>query len=110
MTWSSLGTVTLTYDWQLLELPAVGTEMFRISQSWRVKPCRKALISQVYAIPYEFFGTRYFYPSQEIKDIELPIPKAFLEKGINTRYLALKMSLWAESIDCSWEVTVDEFI
>lgn len=110
MTWVELGTVNLNYQWQLLNSPSVGSETFRITHLFTNNEYvySKALISQVYGNPYEFYGTRSLYPSNNLKLLTLPIPNDFKEQGVIVRYLALKL-YWRYYISTTWQIKVEEF-
>lgn len=110
MTWANLGSITLTSNWQLLDQASVGGELFRLSQTWNVDPPARAIIVQVYGTePYQFYGSKRFYPSRDQKIIELKVPESFLAAGINTRYLALKY-VSRRLFTFQWEISVEEFL
>ena len=115
MRWSTLGTVTLGYEWRLLDAVAIGTQTFRITQSWTKKPARGyGLISQLYVLPegsVEYFGTKRLYPSTETRIVDLLIPHDYYDAGIVLRYIAVRFTsnTLAQVPDLNWKVTVDEF-
>lgn len=111
MTWVELGTVNLTYEWQLLNSPAVGTETFRVSHLYNEGDYihGKVLITQVYSNPYEFYSVRTVYPSRDLKILTLPIPDDFKRQGVIVRYLALKLSRRYYRYSIGWRVKVEEF-
>jgi|GEM_PF-6737046 len=107
MAWSELGSVKLSYKWQLLSIQTIG-ETVRLRQTWVNRARGKAFIAQVYGDPHEFYGIRAFYPTTDLKILELPIPKDFLGSPIS-RYLALKLYSRTKVVDFDWQVSVDIF-
>ena len=108
MTWTALGSLTLTKDWQLINTASIGATIFRINQSWDVYPKGVVgCITQVYFDTNHYQGIR-FYPNEIPKIINLLIPEDFLKEGINTRYLALKF-IQRRTFTFRWNIQVDEF-
>ena len=113
MGWSSLGTITLSSDWQLLNQPVVGGESFRFRQFWSTvtKPSGKVLVGQFYnQQPPEIYGIRAFYATTDYKIIELPVPADFKAAGMITRYFGLKLIGRYASFSPGWQISVDQFI
>lgn len=112
MAWHPLGTINLSNEWQLLNQPVVGGESFRIRQLWftPTKPYGKVLIAQFYNQPQEIYGIRVFYPTTDLKIIEMAVPKDFQDAGIITRYLGLKLVIRHTSLSSEWQVSVDQFV
>lgn len=112
MAWHPLGTINLTYEWQLLNQAVVGGESFRLRQLWftPTKPYGKVLIAQFYNQPQEIYAIRVFYPTTDLKIIEMAVPKDFQDAGIITRHLGLKLVTRYSHFGSGWQVSVDQFI
>ena len=112
MAWHPLGTINLTYEWQLFNAPVVGGESFRIRQSWGTptKPYGKCLIAQFYNQPQEIYGIRVFYATTDLKIIELAVPLDFQFSGMTTRFIGLKLVTYRSSFGSGWQVSVDQFV
>lgn len=113
MGWISLGIRQPTLDWQLYDNPVVGTEMFKISNTWSIPPFYKlrAYLGQFF-VANEVIVFGLIYP---IKDnqrvIELKIPDDFQLKGLTTRHIGIKLG-YVNKLGLypyDWEVQLWEF-
>ncbi|MEH2283343.1 MAG: hypothetical protein V7K90_18760 [Nostoc sp.] len=112
MEWIKINNIILSDSWQLLSPSVAQGDLFRITESWDIYPQgTKALIAQslTSSSPFQFFGTRRFYPSDNLKIINLAIPADFIAAGINSRYLLMKFYS-RRHFTFNWNVTVESFI
>lgn len=111
MEWIEVNNIILSDTWQFLNPSAVEGSLFRITQFWDIYPQgAKALIAQsLTSIPFQFFGTRAFYPSDNLKIINLPIPTDFISAGITSRYLIMKFYS-RRHFTFNWNITVESFV
>jgi hypothetical protein len=112
MSWTELGYVIPRYEWQTLNLPVVGSETFRIRQSYSDRPIGYGLIGQAFSnSPLDdFVGVRKIYPVQsESRILTLSIPEDFKLQGLTTRYIVVKMHRYTRVFNFSWRVYVDVF-
>lgn len=115
MNWSNLGTITPTLQWQLYDVPIVGTESFRIRSVWTIPPFyrMKAYLGQFFATTEDVTGIRRIYPIKDkSQTIELPIPEDFKRNGQLTRYIGIKLAPRSKLglYRYDWQVSVDEFV
>ncbi len=110
MAWENLGTITLGYDWKALNSAVVGSETFRLTQSFNLRPIGKAYIAQAFAVGNDFYGIRSIYPYKGTSRIvTLPIPEDFKNQGLTVRYLMLKMSNRTRVFDFDWKMIIEGF-
>lgn len=94
MQWSSLGVVKPTLQWQLYNVPVVGTETFRVTQALNVRSFygMKAYVGQFFGSIDQVLVSKTIYPRVDIKEfIELKIPQEFKDAGNITRYIGIKL-------------------
>ncbi|MEH2243967.1 hypothetical protein [Nostoc sp.] len=111
MNWVKVDNIVLTENWQLLTSLPVDGSLFRITQDWDIYPQgAKALISQSLAeTQFEFYGTQSFYPSDNIKILNMKIPSEFVNAGITTRHLVLKFHS-QRKFTFNWNITIEKFV
>lgn len=110
MVWENVGTVSLGYDWKSFSSAVVGSETFRLTQNFNLKPIGKAYIAQAFATGNDFYGFRSIYPYKETtKIITLPIPEDFKKQGLTVRHLMVKMSNKTRVFDFEWKITIEAF-
>ena len=93
MNWNSLGIIKPTFEWQLYDLAIVGSEIFRVTNTWTIPPFYRlrAYLGQFFATNEVIISSR-IYPFKNIhRIIELKIPDDFKQDGIITRYVGVKL-------------------
>lgn len=111
MEWVKVDSKNLTDSWQLFTPSLVQGKLFRITQSWDIYPQgAKALIAQslTNSSPFEFFGIKTFYPSDNIIIKNMLVPTDFLNAEINSRYLLIKFYS-RRQFTFNWNITVESF-
>jgi hypothetical protein len=113
--WHNLGVLTPTLQWQLYNIPVIGTESFMVRSSWTIPPFYKmrAYLGQFFATTTEVVGTKRIYPIKDAdQGIELLIPDDFKNNGQITRYIGIQLvhpyRVGMRSYD--WQVSLDEFM
>lgn len=109
MAWMTLGTVTLTFEWQFLGLEqSIFRETFRITHyNWALTR-GGCLIAQVFDdLFYDFYGVHKLFPSKERRIITLDIPKDLLSQSEPKRYIGLKLSPRARVYAYDWKVQIE---
>lgn len=114
MGWSSIGILSPTINWQTYNVATIGSETFRITNHWNIKPYYKlsAYLGQFFVVNTEVVRPVKIYPIKDTKQIiDLPIPYGYKEDGIIVRYIGIKLSyprLGIHSHD--WQVEIDEYL
>lgn len=115
MSWHNLGIITPTLQWQLYNVPVIGTESFMVRSSWTIPPFYKmrAYLGQFFATTTEVIGTKRIYPIKDAdQGIELIIPDDFKNNGQITRYIGIQLAhpyrVGMRAYD--WQVSLDEFM
>lgn len=106
MSWLSLGTVTLNYDWQTLAVPKLGFRTFRIIQENRQFPSTKAVIAQSFGDKLQIYYPKGFYFSKVPKVYRFFTPDEFIEEN-SARFIAIKLSTYSRVTNFNWRVTVE---
>lgn len=116
MSWTSLGSKVLTPEWQLFDVPVIGTELFRIKNTWTVKPVyrMRAYLGQFFGTTDEVLvSTKRIYPYKDLHEtVELPIPQDLKESGIITRYIGIKLYIPSRVgvTQYDWSLELEEYI
>jgi hypothetical protein len=108
VSWEPLGVVTVGDEWQSFPVEAIGSETFRISQSWNIYPYNPCLISQYFALP-EPGGratTRRLYPNLEPRIITLMIPPDLKALDLVLRTLQTKLIL-PQYAGLEWQIQIE---
>lgn len=109
MTWIELGTLSPEYQWQQFNIPAVGGELFRITQSWNGEypGFGPAWFSSVY-VDSGITGFRKFYSNDEPLLMQMPIPDELEAAGLLVRYIQLKIGIRTRLYEnADWQVTLE---
>lgn len=111
MSWNSLGTVTITTDWQILEQSTLAstfriTYLGNIDQIWSYGRIRQ------YYSTNEVSPSIRIYPKSQSLILEIPIPQELINSGVAVRYLGVcKFPVYRNTIpDSDWQVLVEELI
>ena len=109
MPWASLGTVTLSYDWQLFNTPDLGGEAFRLIHTYSGSNPARGVLCSVFSS-----GDRYDYrrvfPQLDPQVIKMEIPAELIAAGLTTRYFQIKQSLYARQYSTTnWRVELQTF-
>lgn len=91
MGWVSLGSLTLSYDWQSFPTEAIASETFRVIQNSRDIAMGFAIVSQYFPNGGRAIG-RKVYPGNEPYIFDLVIPHQLQISGYVTRTIQAKMS------------------
>lgn len=115
MSWTSLGSKVLTPEWQLFNIPVVGTELFRVKNTWTIKPVyrMRAYLGQFFGTTDEVLvSTKRIYPYKDLhENVELLIPEDLKEAGIITRYIGIRLYIPSRVgiAEYDWQVELEEY-
>lgn len=115
MSWTSLGSKVLTPEWQLFDIPVIGTELFRIKNTWTIKPPyrMRAYLGQFFGTTDEVLvSTKRIYPYKDLREtVELLIPQDLKESGIITRYIGIKLYIPSRVTiaEYDWTLELEEY-
>ncbi len=117
MGWSNIGVITPNINWQLYPITTVGSESFRITSHWNIKPYYKlsAYLGQFFVVGSTvevLTKPGKIYPIKDTKQvIELIIPKDYKDDGIITRDIGIKLSYPRLGVYThDWQVEIDEYL
>lgn len=86
MPWLSLGSISLTEQWQTFPQPSLGYEIFRLTHDTIVDPyVNSAFLSMYFPAPGDggrLSPWRRIYPSEQATLIELKVPQDLRNKGV----------------------------
>ena len=110
MAWNSLGTLTLSRDWQLFPVQSIGCETFRVSQPGVQTVDGYFLVQPYYVLSQAIGGSRRFYPTSDQKIMVYPYPPEFEARDLTVRMFGAKLAgrarIFAGQV---WQVTLEEF-
>lgn len=115
MSWTSLGSKVLTPEWQLFDIPVIGTELFRVKNTWTIKPVyrMRAYLGQFFGTTNEVFvSTKRIYPYKDLfENVELVIPQDLKESGVITRYIGIKLYIPSRVgvAEYDWTLELEEY-
>ncbi|MEH1824457.1 MAG: hypothetical protein V7L22_03660 [Nostoc sp.] len=111
MNWVEVNNIVLSNSWQLLTQSLVEGNLFRVSQTWDIYPQgAKALIAQSLTNEhFEFYKVKSFYPSDDVKILDLTIPTDLISAGFTSRYLVMKFYS-RRQFTFNWNITVEKLI
>lgn len=95
MQWNSLGVMQPKLQWQLYNVPVIGTETFRITHATNVQSLygMKAYLGQFFGSIEQALISKTIYPRTDIKEIALlNIPTELKDAGNITRYIGIKLA------------------
>lgn len=110
MSWNSLGVVTVGDEWQSFPVDVIGSETFRVVQSWNMEPYKHCLLSQYFALPVPGgrATTRRLYANLEPSIITLSIPPDLKALDYTVRTLQIKLKL-PQYAGLLWQVEIQAF-
>jgi hypothetical protein len=94
MPWASLGSISLSWNWQTLSTPDVGGEVYRVIQRFRndlIYPSGYFLFSWIYPDGGRHGIRRIWADNTQPIVLIFSIPQALKSKGFETRYPMLKL-------------------
>jgi len=112
--WSSLGTVTPSFDWRFYPQPCIGTAAVRITQTYT--PGEVTWLNRLYL--GEFYGTpggdfrflRRIYSGTTPELFELRVPETLEAAGYILRFLAIRHNWNGVSEAANWNVLIEEWL
>jgi len=115
MAWSSLGTISPNFAWQLFSVPVTGIETFRITNSWSFPPFYglRAYLGQFFGTSDLVLTSTRIYPVNDTHQlIELNIPEDFKQAGIVTRHIGIKLGHVKKIglYQYDWQVEISQFL
>ncbi len=114
MGWSSLGTVTPSFDWRFYPQPCIGTAAIRITQTYtagEVTWRNRLYLAEFYGTPdgeTRFLRTIRAGTTPEVH--ELRVPEALEAAGYILRHFAIRHNWNGVSEVANWRVTLSEFL
>ncbi len=111
MGWSSLGTIDVSHQWQIVDTPVIGDALIRVSQTYTEYShlVNKLLIADVYPNLGRHFHTAIFRKSDE-RVYQFAIPPEFADQGFWVRYLEVKHSAFGVLENTNWRVSFDIWV
>lgn len=103
MPWTSLGTVTVSNEWQNFPDDLVGAETVRVLQSYNTPPWGHLTLAQYFPVPGGRGGFRRVIPDVLPTILDLEIPRELREQGQVVRTAQIRHSL-PEYANLIWTV------
>jgi len=111
MPWQTLGTFAPTPEWQLFDVPVVGSGLFRAQQSYS-SPLGDAwlILSSWYPNGGRSGFTR-LYPTSEDTLMEMRTPIDFELAGYSVRFIAVRTNRYADVFTAAnWTLTLQHWV
>jgi hypothetical protein len=112
--WSSLGTVTPSFDWRFYPLPCIGTAAVRITQAYTLGEVtwrNRLFLGEFYGTPDgEFRFLRSLRPGTTPELFELRIPETLEVAGYTLRHFAIRHNWNGVSDVANWTVHIEEWL
>ncbi len=108
MPWIQVGTLLLTYEWQLFDQPLIDNVLIRLNSQISGPIFGTGLFAQVFP-DGEFYSVRKFYPVQNPSMFVLKVPEELRNAGILSRNFAARLSR-RSYITQTWQLLVEEFV
>lgn len=112
MAWSSLGTLTPSFNWQSFEVPVTGDIALRVTQEYQTSEL--TFINRLYLSEQFATGERRFlfslYPTKEVRIYSLQLPSSFVTAGLTVRHLSLKHNRYGVVAEANWSVTLETWM
>lgn len=107
MNFISVGTITLnSYDWRTFQGSVVGSNVFRITQSWLFKPY--GFVTLGFQNYHGVLPGRRIYPSNESLIITIPSLQEVIQKGYGVFDARIKLSSrYANAINAQWTINLE---
>ncbi len=110
MGWSSIGTLSPSYDWQAFDTAIFDTNLFRISQAYSGENPGKLLIRNLFASAGSA-EIKVIFPDPEPLLLEFPLSPEIRVLTGAARYIQIKMPVSSRVYaDTNWQVTIEQWL
>ncbi len=103
MPWVSLGSVSVSPEWQSFPIDVVDAETVRVLQSYNTPPFGHLTLAQYFPSPGGRTGFRRVIPDVLPIIIDLTVPRDLRDQGSVTRTVQIRHSL-PEYANVNWSV------
>lgn len=108
MAWLTIGSVTVSDEWQSLPTAAVGSETIRILQTYNRPPYGHLTLAQLFPHPGGKTGFKRLIPDTLPVILSMPIPLDLRAAGQLTRHIQIRHSK-PEYPDLVWSVSIEVY-
>lgn len=107
MVWDSLGTLSLTAEWQEFEISSLDDSLLRVRHEYNQRPLGYALLSSIFSDGSRGIFRRLYPFNDGSRLLSTEANSEFRQAGFNFRLFSLKIHPRTRFYDTFWKVTLE---